>query len=236
MIFFSKTKHNDCLYLSQMMAEEEEVSEARILVKSAYEINRDLRVQRNKQILADLFGNGTTTTPNNNNNNNNNDQDDNDNKEKTAIKPRKRKKVAEEDVLLPKRKSPRFQPNAIVENASTIPPLAEQEEQEEEAINEVDDEEMKLRIEKLQALHTARGTEIKNPTATYQHTWMRVKTMSDKALETRIRVIEKAQGQHALVKMQMFTEVLLLAGKEQLSNLALAALQRLLKLNKNFIV
>jgi len=86
---------------------------------------------------------------------------------------------------------------------------------------------MAAKIARLKALHEEAGTLPKNPTATYEHTWMRVKTMSDKALSTRVKVIEKAKGQHCIVKMQMFTEVLALAGKQELADEAKEALQRL---------
>lgn len=43
-----------------------------------------------------------------------------------------------------------------------------------------------------------------NPTATYEHCLMRVRTMSEKGLANRIRVIERAAGKHCVVKMAIF--------------------------------
>jgi hypothetical protein len=40
-----------------------------------------------------------------------------------------------------------------------------------------------------------------NPTATYEHCLMRVRTMSEKALQRRIQAIERATGKHCVVKM-----------------------------------
>jgi hypothetical protein len=70
------------------------------------------------------------------------------------------------------------------------------------------------------------------PSATYEHTVMRVVTMTDKKLKTRIKVIERAQGQYAVLKMRMFAEVLVLEGQEVLAKEAEQALARLLTLDK----
>jgi hypothetical protein len=51
--------------------------------------------------------------------------------------------------------------------------------------------------------------------------------MSEKALGTRVKVIERAKGQHAVVKMRLFARVLFLEGYESLAEDAAAALERL---------
>jgi hypothetical protein len=175
------------------------------LLKSAYEIARDERVLKNHAFLQSL-GLGTSGS------------------EATAATPSvpapksaKRIKRARRE---PTRKSLRAQ--GLNPDGSDAP-LEEEEPWEEEPDAE---RVMRAKIARLEALHSSNGTSYKNPTATYQHTWMRVKTMSDKALGTRIKVIEKALGQHCLVKMQMFAEVLALAGKQELASEAHAALQR----------
>ncbi|GBG33252.1 Hypothetical Protein FCC1311_094762 [Hondaea fermentalgiana] len=89
---------------------------------------------------------------------------------------------------------------------------------------------MERKLERLKELHLKEGSTYKNPTATYEHTWMRVRTMSDKALARRICVIESACGEHCIVKMRMFAEVLILAGKMDLAKDAEAALKRLTSL------
>ena len=60
------------------------------------------------------------------------------------------------------------------------------------------------------------------PTATYEHTVMRVETMTGKKLYTRVKVIERTAGQYAVLKMRMFAEVLLLEGMEEIANEAWA--------------
>ena len=58
---------------------------------------------------------------------------------------------------------------------------------------------------------------------------MRVLTMSEKALRTRVKVIERAAGAHSIVKMRMFAEVLILEGYKAVAEEAAAALRRLIE-------
>lgn len=66
-----------------------------------------------------------------------------------------------------------------------------------------------------------------NPTATYEHCLMRVKTMTEKALANRVKVIERAAGKHCVVKMAIFKCCLQDEGMWDLANLASNALERL---------
>ena len=66
-----------------------------------------------------------------------------------------------------------------------------------------------------------------NPTATYEHCLMRVRTMSDKALLTRVKVMERAAGKHCVVKMAIFKSCLQDEGKWDLADKASEALERL---------
>jgi hypothetical protein len=70
------------------------------------------------------------------------------------------------------------------------------------------------------------------PTATYEHTVMRVETMTEKKLLTRVKVIERAAGKYAVLKMRMFAEVLVLEGLKEIAKEAEHALGRLLQLPK----
>ena len=101
------------------------------------------------------------------------------------------------------------------------------EEEEDDELDGAQRVTMERKIARLKALHEANATGYKNPTATYEHTWMRVKSMSEPALARRVAVIEKACGQHCIVKMRMFAEVLIIAGKPELAELAKEALGRL---------
>jgi hypothetical protein len=66
-----------------------------------------------------------------------------------------------------------------------------------------------------------------NPTATYDHCLMRVRTMTDKALANRVKAIERAAGRHCVIKMAIFKSCLQDEGKWELSELASEALERL---------
>jgi hypothetical protein len=63
--------------------------------------------------------------------------------------------------------------------------------------------------------------------ASYEHTLHRVMTMSESQLARRIVAIERACGQHAVVKMKLFASVLALEGHAGLAEDAAAAYARL---------
>ena len=67
----------------------------------------------------------------------------------------------------------------------------------------------------------------KNPTATYEHCLMRVKTMTEKGLLNRVKVIERAAGSHCVVKMAIFKSCLQDEGMWELAEVASDALERL---------
>ena len=69
-----------------------------------------------------------------------------------------------------------------------------------------------------------------NPTATYEHCLMRVRTMSDKALCTRVKVIERAAGKHCVIKMAIFKSCLQDEDKWDIAEKASEALERLKRL------
>lgn len=66
-----------------------------------------------------------------------------------------------------------------------------------------------------------------NPTATYEHCLMRVRTMSEKGLANRIKAIERASGKHCVVKMAIFKSCLQDENLWELAELAAEALERL---------
>ncbi|KAL7532740.1 hypothetical protein ACHAWF_004228 [Thalassiosira exigua] len=66
-----------------------------------------------------------------------------------------------------------------------------------------------------------------NPTATYEHCLMRVRSMSEKGLANRVRAIERAAGKHCVVKMAIFKSCLQDQNMWELARLASEALERL---------
>jgi hypothetical protein len=87
----------------------------------------------------------------------------------------------------------------------------------------------RAKYKRLLDKHTNAGQDLP-PRATYEHTVHRCLSMSPKALANRIKAIERSAGIYAVVKMRMFAECLLIEGYEELSDLAQAALTRLLAL------
>jgi hypothetical protein len=71
------------------------------------------------------------------------------------------------------------------------------------------------------------NTNNSNPTATYEHCLYRIRTMSYKALENRIRIIERAAGKHSIIKMAITASCLKDAELWDLATLATLALERL---------
>lgn len=66
-----------------------------------------------------------------------------------------------------------------------------------------------------------------NPTATYEHCLMRVRTMTEKGLANRIRAIERAAGKHCVIKMAIFKSCLQDENMWELAEEAAEALERL---------
>ena len=67
----------------------------------------------------------------------------------------------------------------------------------------------------------------KNPTATYDHALMRIRSMTHKGLANRIRAIERALGRHSIIKMAIFKSALQDEGLWDLAGQADEALERL---------
>ena len=66
-----------------------------------------------------------------------------------------------------------------------------------------------------------------NPTASYEHCSMRIRTMTDKALANRVKAIERAAGKHSVIKMAIFKSCLQDYDKWELAEMASEALERL---------
>ena len=96
----------------------------------------------------------------------------------------------------------------------------------EERVNEC----REVRLRAANAIAACEGGEEaakKNPTATYEHCLMRVKTMTEKGLVNRVKAIERAAGKHCVVKMAIFKSCLQDEGMWELAEVASDALERL---------
>ena len=94
----------------------------------------------------------------------------------------------------------------------------EEEEEEEEVRDEekerkhcVAEREFVFRHKNKQKTRTIVGT------ASYQHTLMRVRTMTEPKLRNRMKAISRAKGQHCVTKMRLFARILFLEGYEELA-------------------
>lgn len=180
------------------------------LLISAYEVARLENIARNNAVLESLGllkDLETSLSP--------------------TIKPKKKRKAkpdTNKSERQPSRRSKRLKgekPDGITFSVPKVKKIDE---------IEGNDKLVRWKIERLKAEHTKHGTSYKNPTATYEHTWMRVRTMTKNRLKTRIKVIERALGKHCIIKMRMFAEVLIIAGMDEVAALANAALDRLVAL------
>ena len=109
----------------------------------------------------------------------------------------------------------------------------EEEEEDEEEEEEVRDEEKErkhcvaerefvFRHKNKQKTRTIVGT------ASYQHTLMRVRTMTEPKLRNRMKAISRAKGQHCVTKMRLFARILFLEGYEELAEECAEELKQLI--------
>lgn len=90
--------------------------------------------------------------------------------------------------------------------------------------------EVRLRAAKAVAECGAESAAKENPTATYEHCLMRVRSMTEKGLGNRIKAIERAAGKHCVVKMAIFKSCLQDEDMWELAEAASDALERLKEL------
>lgn len=128
--------------------------------------------------------------------------------------------------LIPARKSLRLQ--GIGVDLKPLPSTLDEDDvhtMREERVKEC--REARMRAAKDVAVEGAVKAAKENPTATYAHCLMRVKTMAEKALINRVKVIERAAGRHCVVKMAIFKSCLQDEGMWELAEIASDALERL---------
>lgn len=87
--------------------------------------------------------------------------------------------------------------------------------------------EVRLRAAKAVAECGAEKAAKENPTASYEHCLMRVRSMTEKGLLNRVKAIERAAGKHCVVKMAIFKSCLQDEGLWDLAEKASEALERL---------
>jgi hypothetical protein len=87
--------------------------------------------------------------------------------------------------------------------------------------------EVRLRAANALAACGGEAAAKQNPTATYEHCLMRVRSMTEKGLANRVKAIERAAGKHCIIKMAIFKSCLQDENLWDLASLANEALERL---------
>ena len=150
----------------------------------------------------------------------------------TSSTKRKRNTKANDEPMAGSRKSLRLEgkePERIVEEN----PMDGSKENTETSLLE----ERQARVNECREVRLRRAVEVsqagwekaarENPTASYGHCLMRIRTMTENGLANRIKSIERAAGKHCVVKMAIFKSCLQDEGRWDLVDLAEAALERL---------
>lgn len=98
-------------------------------------------------------------------------------------------------------------------------------------------EERAARVQECREIRLRRALEVseegaekaamENPTASYEHCLMRIRSMTEAGLANRVKSIERAAGRHCVVKMAIFKSCLQDEGLWDLAEKASAALERL---------
>ncbi len=193
-----------------------------------YEKERNVRVMRNELLmrrlgLSDFDSYMHRNSSSKKGNKREEEEDDDDEKKKKKEKKRRKRETDVEKVVVVRRSSSRLKRGGGGKGETD-----EQQQQEKEDIKE-DKEEFKERDEEQERKHRIAEQEFsyRNKmkqkkqtivgTASYQHTLMRVRTMTEPKLRNRMHAISRAKGQHCVTKMRLFARILFLEGYEELA-------------------
>jgi hypothetical protein len=150
------------------------------------------------------------------------DEDDSSDEKKKKEKKRRKRETDVENVVFVRRSSSRLKRGGGETDEQ------QQQDKEDKDIKE-DKEEFKERDEEQERKHRIAEQEFsyRNKmkqkkqtivgTASYQHTLMRVRTMTEPKLRNRMHAISRAKGQHCVTKMRLFARILFLEGYEELA-------------------
>lgn len=189
-----------------------------------YEKERNARVMRNELLMRRLgLSDFDSYMHNASSKNKREEEDDSSDEKKKKEKKRRKRETDVEKVVFVRRSSSRLKRGGGGKGETD-----EQQQQEKEDIKE-DKEEFKERDEEQERKHRIAEQEFsyRNKmkqkkqtivgTASYQHTLMRVRTMTEPKLRNRMNAISRAKGQHCVTKMRLFARILFLEGYEELA-------------------
>ena len=197
-----------------------------------YEKERNARVMRNELLMRRLGLSDFDSYMHNasSSKNKREEEDDSSDEKKKKKKKKKEKKRREretddvEKVVGVRRSSSRLKRGGGGKGETD-----EQQQEEDKDIKEDKEEEFKERDEEQERKHRIAEQEFsyRNKmkqkkqtivgTASYQHTLMRVRTMTEPKLRNRMHAISRAKGQHCVTKMRLFARILFLEGYEELA-------------------
>ena len=192
-----------------------------------YEKERNARVMRNELLmrrlgLSDFDSYMHNSSSKKGNKREEEDEDDSSDEKKKKEKKRRKRETDVEKVVFVRRSSSRLKRGGGKGETD------EQQQEEDKDIKE-DKEEFKERDEEQERKHRIAEQEFsyRNKmkqkkqtivgTASYQHTLMRVRTMTEPKLRNRMHAISRAKGQHCVTKMRLFARILFLEGYEELA-------------------
>ena len=192
-----------------------------------YEKERNARVMRNELLMRRLglsdFDSHMHRNASSFKNKREEEDDSSDEKKKKEKKRRERETDDVEKVVGVRRSSSRLKRGGGKGETD------EQQQEEDKDIKEDKEEEFKERDEEQERKHRIAEQEFsyRNKmkqkkqtivgTASYQHTLMRVRTMTEPKLMNRMNAISRAKGQHCVTKMRLFARILFLEGYEELA-------------------
>ena len=192
-----------------------------------YEKERNVRVMRNELLmrrlgLSDFDSYMHNSSSKKGNKREEEDEDDSSDEKKKKEKKRRKRETDVEKVVFVRRSSSRLKRGGGETDEQ------QQQDKEDKDIKE-DKEEFKERDEEQERKHRIAEQEFsyRNKmkqkkqtivgTASYQHTLMRVRTMTEPKLRNRMHAISRAKGQHCVTKMRLFARILFLEGYEELA-------------------
>ena len=195
-----------------------------------YEKERNARVMRNELLMRRLglsdFDSHMHRNASSSKNKREEEDDSSDEKKKKKKKEKKRRERETDDVekVVGVRRS-----SSRLKRGGGKGETDEQQQEEDKDIKEDKEEELKERDEEQERKHRIAEQEFsyRNKmkqkkqtivgTASYQHTLMRVRTMTEPKLRNRMHAISRAKGQHCVTKMRLFARILFLEGYEELA-------------------
>ena len=192
-----------------------------------YEKERNARVMRNELLMRRLglsdFDSYMHNSSSKKGNKREEEEEDDDEKKKKKKKKKEKRRKRETDVekvVVVRRSSSRLKRGGGGKGETDEQQQQDIKEDKEEFKERDEEQERKHRIAEQEFSYRNKMKQKKQTivgTASYQHTLMRVRTMTEPKLRNRMNAISRAKGQHCVTKMRLFARILFLEGYEELA-------------------